>query len=393
MPIESTMLYLSAIILSFFLSFMLLAKKQKSNADPILIAWLFVIGMHLLSFYLIYTKQAEQYPSWAALGIPLPLVHGPFLYLYTTWQTSGKRFQRKELIHFLPVLLSYTLFARFFFLPFADRANVFRSKGGSFELESKLNLYAVYISGMVYIGLSLYKLLKYKKNLVHRFSNTEKITFNWLLYLICWMMLIWVIVLYTGETRLIFGVAAFFVMWIGYFSIHQVQVFNYLQPHAEDAKALTSSKHNKESNSREGDTRAILSTKYQNAALSEQVAASIHDQLKQLLEEEKPFLNPELTLNDLAKRVNVHPNVLSQVINSRENKTFYDLINERRIAEFTARLSAPGHQQYTLLSIAYDCGFNSKASFNRNFKKFMQVTPSEYLKQKNAQPEEVSSLM
>ena len=87
-----------------------------------------------------------------------------------------------------------------------------------------------------------------------------------------------------------------------------------------------------------------------------------------------------MTLSDLAKLLGVHPNNLSQVINSQTNKSFYDLINERRIQEFISRVQLLENKQFTLVALAFDCGFNSKASFNRNFKNFTAKTPSEYLK-------------
>ena len=85
-------------------------------------------------------------------------------------------------------------------------------------------------------------------------------------------------------------------------------------------------------------------------------------------------------MDDLAKKLDVLPNYLSQVINSKENKTFYDLVNEERVNAFIQNIKKPASQQYTMLAIAFDCGFNSKASFNRNFKKYTGHTPSEYVK-------------
>nr|WP_246440606.1 helix-turn-helix domain-containing protein [Rhabdobacter roseus] len=70
---------------------------------------------------------------------------------------------------------------------------------------------------------------------------------------------------------------------------------------------------------------------------------------------------------------------LSQVINEKEQKNFYDLINGWRIEEFLKEVKSEKNKKYTLLAIAYDCGFNSKASFNRNFKKYTGKTPTEYL--------------
>ena len=73
------MLYLSAIILAFFLSFVLITKKKKSAADFVLAAWLSVIGFHLFTFYLLFTQRQADYPSLAVIGIALPLAPGPFL--------------------------------------------------------------------------------------------------------------------------------------------------------------------------------------------------------------------------------------------------------------------------------------------------------------------------
>ncbi|HEX6913780.1 MAG TPA: helix-turn-helix domain-containing protein, partial [Chitinophagaceae bacterium] len=124
--------------------------------------------------------------------------------------------------------------------------------------------------------------------------------------------------------------------------------------------------------------------KYLRSALSQPEIDAIHQRLTILMKEQRPYTDPDLTLNHLAKALGINPNHLSQVINTREQKNFYDLVNQKRVEEFI-RLSATGAgQQYTLLSLAYDCGFNSKASFNRNFKKHTGHTPSGYLKQQPA---------
>ena len=96
--------------------------------------------------------------------------------------------------------------------------------------------------------------------------------------------------------------------------------------------------------------------------------------------QEKLYKDPELNLNIIAQLLDVHPNTLSQVINSVEHKNFYDYINRQRIEEFKRTVVLPENQKYTILSLAFECGFNSKTSFNRNFKKYMNCSPSEFLK-------------
>lgn len=385
------MLYLSAIFLSFFLAFVLITRNNKTSADYILIAWMAVTGFHLLAFYLYFTGQNAIYPTIVALGFPLPLVQGPFLYLYTRQQTTSAKFDKKQLLHFLPVVMSFLMFTEFYLLPLEQKVEVFRLKGQGYETIMMINTFAIYVSGIVYIILSLTRLLKFRKNLVNQFSNTEKINFNWLLYLILWMTGIWVVVLVVQEDNFIFGAAALFVLWLGYFGIKQVQVFSQKTPtplfensHTLDDRQGDSDFSQIEVFPENAENDDSGNSKYQKSALTDEEASLIHGRLRELMNEQKPFTNPDLTLNELAKNLEVHPNYLSQVINSKENKTFYDLINERRVQEFINLVSKPVSQQYTLLAIAFDCGFNSKASFNRNFKKYTGLTPSDFLKQKVA---------
>jgi AraC-like DNA-binding protein len=385
------MLYLSAIILSFFFSVVLITKRKKTHADYILAAWLGIIGFHLLCFYLFYTNQQFDYPTIAVLGFSLPLAHGPFLYLYTRQQTSSAPFNKKQLLHFLPVLLSFLLFTEYHFLSLEQKIEVFQLQGQAFKTQLVINVCAIYVSGIVYVILSLSRLLKYRKSLVHQFSNTEKINFTWLLYLIIWMAGIWIVILFEHEDKFIYGAAALFVLWLGYFGIKQVQVFSQNTPGPWMGSSLSVNRNHEQSNLNDTenfiniDSPAINdnsdSSKYQKSTLSEQDASLIHERLMYLMAEQKPHINPDLTLNELAGILEVHPNHLSQVINSKEKKSFYDLINEMRVDEFVKLISQPSSLQYTLLALSYDCGFNSKASFNRNFKKYTGFTPRDYVKQ------------
>lgn len=367
------MLYLSAVILAFFLAFVLFTKKNKSAADKILVAWLAVIGSHLLGFYVFATGSYINYPFVIAVTSPLPLAHGPFLYLYTCYNTAPKKFTAKQLLHFAPVALSFAMFTGFLLLSPAAQQQVIIEKGKGYETEMLVNIIAIYVSGVVYIMASVQRLLAYRKRMVQEFSNTEKINFNWLLYLCCWMALIWIIVLFVHEDEWLFSVVAVFVAWLGYFGIKQVQVFSQraapVKPVAPPEETISVPQ------------QAVYAPKYLKSTLGDKEAETIHQRLLQLMETRQPYKDPDLTLNHLAESLDVHPNILSQVINSKENKNFYDLVNEKRVNEFIRLTTSGLGQQYTLLSLAYDCGFNSKASFNRNFKKYTGVTPSDFLKQ------------
>lgn len=109
------------------------------------------------------------------------------------------------------------------------------------------------------------------------------------------------------------------------------------------------------------------------------MAATLHEKITVLMDTEKAYTESELSLSDLANRLGTLPNYLSQVINDKEGKNFYDYINTLRIEEFKRLIAIPENQVYTMLSLSYDCGFNSKSTFNKNFKKATKQSPSQYL--------------
>lgn len=93
---------------------------------------------------------------------------------------------------------------------------------------------------------------------------------------------------------------------------------------------------------------------------------------------QKPYANPSLTIHELAGSLKIPPHVLSRVINDGFGKNFFDFVNEYRVDEFKRRMSNPRAKQHTLLSLAFEVGFNSKTAFNRAFKKLTNQTPKEY---------------
>lgn len=373
-------LYLSGIIVASFLALVLLTKHGRTHADLILAGWMCSAAMPLFSFYLIYTEQHFQYPVWMAIGLPFPLAQGPFLYLYTKYQTSEQPFQRRDLLHFLPVLLVFLSVGEFFFWTHEAQVEVMHNDGKDFALRFQARLIATYLSGLIYTPLALVRLLRYRRVLKQAFSNTERVNFNWLLYLILGLGMIWVVVLFIQDDRLIYGSTALFLLLLGYFGIRQAKVFSHTSTHLRmDAPLAAAEAIFDHVELPEATAAANSAAKYQKSPLSEADLARIHAELLRVLAEQSPYKDPDLTLRDLAKLLGVHPNHLSQVINACEGKNFYDLINERRIAEFLRQVENPANKHFTLLAIAYECGFNAKASFNRNFKKYTGKTPSEYV--------------
>jgi len=105
--------------------------------------------------------------------------------------------------------------------------------------------------------------------------------------------------------------------------------------------------------------------------------------LLQHMQRGKPYLDPELTLDQLALQLSLKPRILSQAINEIRQQNFFDFINHYRIDEAARMLTNPEDKKITVLEVLYQVGFNSKSSFNTLFKKYTGLTPTEF-RQKNA---------
>jgi AraC-like DNA-binding protein len=261
------------------------------------------------------------------------------------------------MLHLLPITVMYGYLAPFFLLPAEQKVEVYGSKGAGYEMFLLLKSYAIACSGLFYVSWSALLLARHAANIRDRFSDVEKINLRWLQILTLGMGAIWFLVLFFGDETLIYSGVVVFVFLIGFFGIRQTNIF-FREPIMTDG----------------GDRKE----KYKKSGLTEAASVDLHLQLKRLMTEEALYKNSGLSIDDLAARLNVPPNHLSQVINQKEMKNFYDFVNAYRVEEFKRLIALQKNRQFTLLSLAHDCGFSSKTSFNRCFKKATGLAPSEY---------------
>ena len=366
---------ISGIFLSFFILFLLLTKKQKALTDRILAAWFFIIGIHLLGFYLNQQGFWEVYPHLIGVTAPFPLLHGPMLFLYTLYSLRiDKKIRLTDYLHFTPALAAYLYMSNFFFF-FTPQEKMMLDKGEipDYHVFSIALLVVILISGLCYSLLSYRLTLKYKQTIDCNFSYREGINMRWLRYSILSIGLVFLSATIIYVIRDAFGfqfsfnaeyiiylIIVGFVFYIGYFGIKQENIFiNNLQtinPAAgENEKA----------------------GKYKNSGLKNETVTELYNKLLKTMATKKPYLDPKLSLAGLAQLLDISPNQLSQIINQKAQVNFHDFVNNYRVEEFIERATL--NKNFSLLALALDSGFNSKSSFNTIFKKQKGVTPSQYL--------------
>ncbi len=378
------MILISGICISFFLAFLLLSKKGKTVADSVLMAWLIVCGAHLGLYYIYTSPLKEDYNFLIGLSAPFPLLHGPFLFLYTLALTNPPYFRTyRWLLHFALPIGTFLYLIPFFDLPSHERLAFLQNPSPQLLIFNAVMGVLLIVSGFGYVLWASILLRQHRRKIIQEFSYTERINLDWLQYLIYGLCFLWFFVAFSTD-EWIFTIASFFIFFIGYFGIKQVGIFTYTDkfippqyPTIFEAKNTFSHEDEK---GETVDNEEVIKKKYQKSGLTVEQAEQIQTGLTRLMTSEKLYKNSELTLSDLAEKLNIHPNYLSQVLNEKEGVSFYDYINTLRIEEFKKVAALPESKQFTLLSLAYDCGFNSKSSFNRYFKKVNELSPSEYMK-------------
>jgi AraC-like DNA-binding protein len=359
------MFYTAGIAISFFLSVLLVGKKHKTIADYLLSFWLCWIGLHLWFVYLALPQNISDFPALLGLSIPMPLLHPPMLYLYTA-TICRERLPRFWWLHFMPILACYLYQMPFMLLPDDQKIWIFQHEGAGYEGYMLMIFAAISLSGVGYIFFAQRLLYRHRKIIADLFSYQTNISLRWLQYLIYGMAGIWLAVLF-GNDPLVFGLTVLLVLFIGYFGIRQGDIFS--NPMALEIAVEADSPMDSPPDKK----------KYEKSGLSPELAEVLHQRLQELMITQQLFKKSELSLTELADRLGTHPNYLSQIINEKTGKNFYDYVNTMRVEAFIKMAVDPQNRQYTLLALAYECGFNSKSAFNRFFKKEMGQSPSEYI--------------
>ena len=364
------MIFIAGTSIALFISALLLVKKDKSSSDIFLLLWMLLNALHL-GFYAIQDKgDLYDYPHLLGIQLPFPLLQGVLLYFYVasvTNQLPEKKWAWG--LHLLPAILSYAYLSSFFLLPASEKIEIFKLEGGDeHSLFMAVLFTSVVLSGIIYVAWCSYLLIKHKKNIRSQFSDIEKINLSWLLFLVIGLGIVWFLVIFTQSDSIIYQAVAVFVILVGFFGVQQKNIFK-----NSEVQAVNKSEPD----------ATTEPNKYAKSGLTEDRSIELYEKLQILMEKEAVYKQQELSIGELAGKLDTHPNYLSQVINVKTGKSFYDFINSYRVEDFKKMVADSSNSKFTMLALAYECGFNSKSSFNRYFKKATGLTPTQYQKQLN----------
>ena len=368
------------VVQGYLFAFLLLNRfRKKGHLSDVFLALICAITAYQCTSYTI--GFMEWYDTYRNTKINYYLVDvtlaiGPSVYFYVLLVTQPKRgFKGQDWLHYLPfaIWLLYEVFVWAFDSQQAgywDQQNGWWLENIHFKYVSPFQESLGYLSKILYYTFTIQLFWNYRKRLRAYFSNTYKVELNWIRN----FLVIYCILLFTFQ--FVVNIINSFIQelhwtqsWWSFLAAAVTAYFLGMKGYFTDISKLLSL------------TEKVEMPKVDIAEADPPEQESLEEwkfKLERLMDEDKPYLNPDLTLSELAKQLGISSNLLSQVINTCFGRNFNDFVNGYRVEAIKEKLQAGEQKTKSFLGIAFDCGFNSKATFNRTFKKFTQLSPSEF---------------
>jgi AraC-like DNA-binding protein len=358
------------IVQAAFLSFFFFSKEnRKVQANVFHGIMLISMAACLLEIFLMYTGYIIDCLFMVDFSEPASFLIGPAFYLMIVSQINGKPIQKKQFRHF-----AFAVVYLLAFLPFAFASEDCKYNSYVYSYHPDLPLREVsggdprwflitdYHTELTLLSLALYgvlsiievvKAFKSKQDSFINPINPVLRRFRWgIIQIISILILIIVVKIFnqddTGDH--LFAAYIAIIIYIMSFSVIAQSGF---------FKQAT-----------------LEPQKYKSSTVTPEAQLAIIEKLKVFMTAQKPFLQPNFSLPDLAQHINVSVHTLSQVINDGLGKSFFEMIAEYRIEEAKALLKQQSNIKVE--EIAEQVGYNSKSSFNTAFKRITGKTPSEF---------------
>ena len=374
MAVESyfKMFLLLGSALSLLMAIFLWLNSYKLFANKVLgmmnIFWSFIVFIFAIQSIEFYVK----FPHLFKLASVIPISLFPLLYVYIKSYLIDQEWKFKEIaVHFVPMVLYFIVISPFYFQSTEVKRELIMT--GNFPeflsvVESFFDVLII-LQGIFYTALSMKIIQKYFDVTAGNVSKHQRFILNWLIFFVMSYVLLWAFgavgaILEMLDIIVPFDLFNFFYMGltiltisIGVFALRRPSILFKRLKHISDSGKLKPENPVYHVEDSEEDLRLILN----------------------YLEKEKAYLKNELSLQDMTEATGIPKHRISAIFNKELGKNFYEILNEYRTQEAIRLFNDGKHLNFTLTYIAEMAGFNSRATFNRIFKKITNQTPSEYI--------------
>lgn len=399
--------FYSSILLIFFVHTMVYAilffikyKKQQLQSSFWLGVFLVLATLYItpwmVGFAGWYGKQPYRdilfYTPFQQLFLIGPCI---FFYVNSLFNPSFK-ISKKELLHFIPAIM-YFLFC--VVMVVYDKLIVkdyyFLKDGQDRDFDTWYQLLG-FLSMIGYFIAAIKYYNAYKKAIENVISNAADFLFSWVrnfLFAFLFILVAWfVLALFTQLFNiryidswwyfLAFAICCYYIAIAGYSNAVEAKIFFKTSIFSKDSIALL--QHQKQPLLLDFNVSSFEEIIIDDFSEQKEISTEWtvwKQKIEQVLLHEKKYEEPELSLFDVAMKLNTNISLLSKALNNAFNCNFNDLVNGYRVNAFIALIEKGEHKNQTILSLAFEVGFNSKATFNRAFKKAKNLSPQAYIKQ------------
>lgn len=357
---------------SIFGGLVIATRKPQTPSDRFLASWLFIIALEMI-LALVKLTWLEHLP-YEIPFLVIPLVYGPFLYLYVrTLISPDPKWQWSDLAHFGPFILFLGL--AFLFRTGPDETSTLPIWAHPSRMAKIIYELLIFASFSTYSIIVYVLLTRHRKAIHEEFSfSSSKITLTWLLFVSITVYASYLLTFLSAGIQMLvihlpfdpkifsFTGLTLFSFAFSFYGHRQAQIFSIT---ANISDPVENGSPN--------------SSKYAKSGLHTEDLKKFIDGMDTLMNHKKLYLNPELTLAEVSAELRIPKHHLTQALNTELGKNFYAYINELRVKKFMEMVVDAKYKHFTFLAIAFECGFNSKSTFNSVFKRITNFTPSEYL--------------
>ncbi|SDX40744.1 helix-turn-helix domain-containing protein [Hymenobacter psychrophilus] len=365
---------LAVFIAGMLALFLLTVPTRHRLSNRLFGTFILLNALDISSWFL--NRHLLPYPGLLVFKITTNTLINPVFYLYALAVCySDFRLKPRHLWHLLPFgLLTLGLLPRFYLVDAAAKLHFLENFRD--QPESVVIRWLGELQFLVYTAAIFIILKKYKQAYQENYTNPASITYKWLFQLTATLTLLHVVVVvknglqFTDQQdwfagfELLVGINATCVLsWFILKALYHPALFRGVDSTLEPVGALLA-----------GEPAASKATE----ALAPPQTETQVQQLRNYMAQAEPYLNPDLTVQELATQLNWPVRELSVLINHHLGQHFFDFVNEYRITKSMHLLKDASQPQLTVLEILYAVGFNSKSSFNTSFKKHTGQTPTQY---------------